>query len=63
MRDLRARLALMAVALTIEGKIFMSTIAPSKSGPKNGTFTHKNRQGWTEKHAEVLSVLLFYFHK
>lgn len=41
MRDLRARLALMAVALTIVGKISMSTIAPSKSGPKNGTFIKK----------------------
>lgn len=37
MRDFRARLALMAVARTIVGKIFMSTMAPSKSGPKNGT--------------------------
>lgn len=38
MRDLRARLALMAVALTMVGKIFMSTMAPSNSGPKNGTY-------------------------
>lgn len=41
MRDLRARLALIAVALTMVGKIFMSTMAPSNSGPKNGTYKHK----------------------
>ena len=40
MRDLSARLALIAVALTMVGKIFMSTMAPSKSGPKNGTYTN-----------------------
>lgn len=43
MRDLRARLALIAVALTMVGKIFMSTMAPSNSGPKNGTYRQKDK--------------------
>lgn len=41
MRDLRARLALIAVALTMVGKMSMSTTAPSNSGPKNGTYKHR----------------------
>lgn len=35
--DFNARLAFIAVARTIIGRIFPFTIAPSKSGPKNGT--------------------------
>lgn len=35
--DFSARLAFIAVARTIIGRIFPFTIAPSKSGPKNGT--------------------------
>lgn len=38
MRDLSARLALMAVALTKVGRILLSTMAPSNRGPKNGTW-------------------------
>lgn len=44
MRDLRARLALIAVARTMVGKIFMSTMAPSNSGPKNGTYRQKDKR-------------------
>lgn len=36
--DFNARLAFIAVARTIIGRIFPFTIAPSKSGPKNGTW-------------------------
>lgn len=43
MSDLRARLALIAVALTMVGKIFISTMAPSNNGPKNGTYTDRTR--------------------
>lgn len=55
MRDLRARLALMAVALTMVGKIFMSTMAPSKSGPKNGTYGSKDT---VERHETKTTLLL-----
>lgn len=50
-RDFRARLALIAVARTMVGSIFPSTMAPSKRGPKNGTLKRKK----TNKHGSDMS--------